>query len=125
MKNKNIDLQTFPENIYNLTVRQQVQNRHIKGTMEYKQYLEKLSLIGLKPSVLSPDVDVYELIQKYHKKGIYDPNKRDNSPREKVHTDTFVGWYWDMDTKQMTPTEWIKFVYSNKGVHIYPIKPET
>ena len=124
MRSNNVNLRTLPEDIYNLNVRQQVQNRHIKGTVEYKQYADKLSLLGLKPSILSSDVNIEEMVHKYHKKGIYDPNKRDNSPREKVHTGDFVGWYWDIDTKKMTPTEWIKIVYSSKGVHIYPIKPE-
>lgn len=105
-------------------MRRQVQNRHIEGTREHKQYLEKLVATGLKPSVLLPTVDIPALINKFHGKGIYDPNPKDNSPREKVDTGQVIGQYWDKDKNQYVDTTWIKIVYSKSGTHIYPIYPE-
>ena len=75
------------------------------------------------PSVLSENVDVAGLIQKFHGKGRYDPNPKDGSPREQVDTGEVVGKYWDYDENDLIETTWIEIVYSKYGVHIYPIRP--
>ena len=108
----------------NLTIRRQVQNRHIVGTKEYIQYVEKLSPYGLLPSILAEGVDVQNLVNKFHGKGMSDPNPKDNSPREIVDAKEFIGQYWNNREKKYIDTTFIKIVYSNQGVHIYPIRPE-
>ena len=114
----------MPEGNYNLTVRRQVQNRHIQGTAEYQQYLEKLSNTNFKPSFLLPTVNVDTLVKKYHKQGEYTPNPKDGSPREIVDTGEIIGQYWNNRTGQYEDTTFIEIVYSKKGVHIYPVFPK-
>ena len=123
------DLQRFaplslPEGNYNLTLRRQVQNRHIEGTREYQEYANRLSEKNIMPSKMPPSTDCQALVKEFHGKGIYDPNPRDNSPRERVDTGRIIGQYWDTDKNQFVDTTQIKIVYSKKGAHIYPIRPE-
>ncbi|MBR1728218.1 MAG: hypothetical protein IJ728_01655 [Selenomonadaceae bacterium] len=99
-----------------------MQNRHIEGTSEYQNYAEKLAEKGLKPSKLADNVDVAKLVKEFHGKGIYDPNPKDNSPREIVDTDRIIGQYWDNREYCYVYTTFVKIVYSKKGVHIYPIR---
>ena len=122
------DLQRFggqklPEDSYNLTVRRQVQNRHIEGTKEYQDYTARLSVAGFKPNKLSSEVDPQLLIREFHGKGIYDPNPKDNSPREKVDTGRIIGQYWDKGLNDFVDTTWLMLVYSKHGTHVYPIRP--
>ena len=111
----------IPDGEYNLTVRRQVQNRHIEGTAEYFQYAAKLAEKNLKPSILKSGVDVGELIRKFHGKGRYDPNPKDGSPREKVDCGEVIGKYWDYMEQQYFDTRFLEIVYSKHGVHVYPV----
>ena len=111
----------IPDMNYNLTIRRQVQNRHIEGTKEYQQYVEVLKNKGLKPSKLNSDVDVQALVKEFHGKGEYDPNPRDDSPREIVDVGKIIGQYWDKESQKFVDTSIVKIVYSKKGTHIYPI----
>ena len=113
----------LPDGEYNLTIRRQVQNRHIEGTKEYQQYVERLSATGFKPSKIFVDVNVNEVITKFHGKGIYDPNPKDNSPREIVDTGQIIGQYWNIEEKGYIDTSFVEIVYSKKGIHIYPVRP--
>ncbi len=107
-----------------MTVRRQVQNRHIEGTNEYKRYAEQLAEKGLKPSILLPSVVVAELIREFHGKGIYAPNPKDGSPREIVDTGRIIGKYWDKEENEYVDTTLIKIIYSKHGTHVYPIYPK-
>ena len=78
--------QKIPDGEYNLTIRRQVQSRHIDGTPEHEAYVKKLEPLGMKPSVLADDIVQKELINEFHGKGIYSPNPKDGSPREDVYT---------------------------------------
>ena len=115
--------QKLPEGNYNLTVRRQVQNRHIEGTKEYQDYEERLSNVDFKPSKLLPGIAAQKLVYEFHGKGIYDPNPKDGSPREKINIGSIVGEYWDTDENKYVDTSWIEIVYSKRGTHIYPIRP--
>jgi len=75
------------------------------------------------PSKLAADVDAQVLAKKFHGEGIYDPNPKDNSPREQVDTGKIIGQYWDNATQKYVDTAWIEIVYSKHGTHIYPIRP--
>ena len=75
------------------------------------------------PSKLSSNVDAQALVKEFHGKGIYDPNPKDDSPREQVDTGRIVGRYWDNATRKYVDTAWIEIVYSKRGAHIYPIRP--
>ena len=108
----------------NLTIRRQVQNRHIVGTKEYIQYVEKLSPYGLLPSILAEGVDVQDLVNKFHGKGISDPNPRDNSPREIVDAKEFIGQYWDIEENKYVDTTFFEIIYSKRGTHVYPVRPK-
>ncbi len=115
--------QKIPDGEYNLTIRRQVQSRHIDGTPEHEAYVKKLEPLGMKPSVLADDIVPKELINEFHGKGIYSPNPKDGSPREDVYTGRVIGQYWDKELKRMLDTFWCKIVYSKKGTHVYPIRP--
>ena len=104
----------IPDLNYNLTIRRQVQNRHIEDTAEYQQYVEKLEEKGLKPSKLNSDVDIQALIREFHGKGKYYPNPKDNSPREIVEVGKIVGQYWDMEKQKFVDTRKVMIVYSKK-----------
>ena len=117
------DAQPMPEGNYNLTVRRQVQNRHIEGTKEYQEYANRLSEKNIMPSKMPADTNCQSLVREFHGKGTYDPNPKDNSPREIVDTGRVIGQYWDTDKNQFVDTTQIKIVYSRKGTHIYPIRP--
>ena len=109
---------------YNLTIRRQVQNRHISGTKEYEQYVEKLEVDGMKPSILAHGVEPQQFVRQYHKTGVSAPSKRDGRPREIVDAGFIVGQYWDIEEQKYLDTTWAKIVYSKKGTHVYPIYPE-
>ncbi len=122
------DLQRFaarplPEGDYNLKVRRQVQNRHIEGTKEFQEYMKQKQGTIFKPSKMPPDIDAQALVNEFHGKGTYDPNPRDNSPREIVDTGRVIGQYWNNKTSEFTDTSWLMIVYSKKGTHIYPVRP--
>ena len=76
------------------------------------------------PSKISQGTDVQALVCEFHGKGVYDPNPKDNSPRERVDTGKVIGQYWDTDKNQFVDTTQMKIVYSKRGTHIYPIRPE-
>ena len=115
--------QRLPEGDYNLTIRQQVQNRHIEGTHEYQEYVARKIDTPFKPSKMPPDTDAQALVNEFHRKGIYAPNPQDNNPREKVNTGRIIGQYWNNRLGKFIDTTWLMIVYSKKGTHIYPIRP--
>ena len=111
---------------YNLTIRRQVQNRHIPGTKEYDRYVEQLKDLNLQPSVFHEGVtqkELERLVKKYHGTGMYDPNPLNGSPREKVDTGVFLGQYWDTKKGKLVDTTWLELVYSKHGTHVYSVKP--
>lgn len=114
-------LKKLPEGNYNLTIRRQVQNRHIEGTSEHRDYAAKLAQKGYKPSLLAKGVNAAELVSEFHKKGIYDPNPKDNSPREIADAGRIIGQYWDSNKGEYVDTTFIEIVYSKHGAHVYPI----
>lgn len=124
------DLQLFatgdklPEGEYNLTVRRQVQSRHIEGTKERAAYIENRRRNGqdTTPSYLLADVDPQALVKQYHGKGAYKPNN-DGTVREEVKADRVVGRSWDNKTGGYIDTRWFAIVYSKRGTHVYPIYP--
>ena len=117
--------QKLPEGNYNLTVRRQVQNRHIEGTTEYNNYIEENNKKrkSFLPSVLAPNVNVQDLINEFHGKGIFAPHPDGKQLRERVDTGRIIGQYWDYEEGKLVDTTWLMIVYSNKGTHVYPIYP--
>lgn len=113
----------MPEDDYNLSIRRQVQNRHIEGTKEYQDYVERKAGTPFKPSKMPQGTDAQALVNEFHGKGIYHPNPADNSTRERVDTGRIIGQYWNNRTRQFSDTTWIEIVYSKKGTHIYPVRP--
>ena len=116
--------QSLPEGNYNLRIRQQVQNRHIEGTKEYQDYVSRTAETSFKPSKMPVDTDAQALVNEFHGKGIYEPNPKDNSPREVVDTGRIIGQYWNNRQGKFIDTTWLMIVYSKKGTHIYPIRPK-
>ena len=116
--------QKLPEGEYNLTVRRQVQNRHIEGTREYNDYVERKVETTFRPSKMPIETDAQALVNEFHGKGIYTPHPADKSPREMVDTGRIIGQYWNNRVGEYIDTSWLMIVYSKKGTHIYPIRPE-
>lgn len=104
---------------YSLNIRQQVQNRHIRGTKEYEAYVEKLAELNLKPSIITYQ-DMQGLVNQYHGKGTQDKSVGAGSPREVVKVDFVVGQYWNKQRGMYIDTTAFKIVYSKKGTHIFP-----
>ena len=119
----NVGRERLPEGNYNLTIRRQVQNRHIEGTKEYQDYTERKSNTTFKPSKMLPDVDCQKLVNEFHGKGIYTPHRRDKHAQEMVDTGRIIGQYWNNRTGEFVYTTWLMIVYSGKGTHVYPIRP--
>ena len=117
--------QKLPEGEYNLTLRRQVQNRHIEGTREYNNYVEQNQKQGKSflPSKLSPNVNAQALVNEFHGKGIYAPHSDVKQRRERVDTGRVIGQYWDYEKGALVDTTWLMIVYSKKGTHVYPIYP--
>ena len=115
--------QPLPEGDYNLNIRERKQARHIEGTPEYLDYVRATEGTGFKPSKLPAGTDTQALVKEFHGKGIYDPNPRDGSARERVDTGRIIGQYWNRAANQYDDTSWLEIVYSKKGAHVYPNYP--
>ena len=118
-----IAAQSIPLGEYNLTINKAKQARHIEGTSEYSAYVNRAAPTGFKPSKLAAKIDAQELVNKYHGKGLYDPNPRDGSIRERVQANKVIGQYWDKAAGQYVDTDWFEIVYSKTGTHIFPTYP--
>ena len=126
----NFDIQRFggqplPPGNYNLTVRRQVQNRHIEGTKEHVNYIEqnRKKNKAYLPSEFFTNVNVQDLVYEFHGKGVYAPHPDSKQCRERVNTGRVIGRYWDYKEERFVDTTWIMIVYSQNGTHAYPIYP--
>lgn len=112
---------------YPLNLHKGRQNKHIPGTHEYKQYVEKLSKKGeFGPSRLTIDEETIKaLVEKYHGTGIL-LKKKDGSwrgvERITVHPDT-VGVAVNNLTGAEADTMVFTIRYSKDGYHIVPDYP--
>lgn len=78
---------------------------------------------GIMYSCLTGDIDPQALVDNYHGTGIPVPNLRDKSPREFIHAQRIIGWYWDWMDEKIIDTPWFKLVYTPKGTYVYPVRP--
>ena len=104
--------------VYPRVINRQKQNRHIIGTKEFEDYRKKLKKDGFEPSILRVDPD--EILKTYSGKGLIIVTG--GAPKESVKTNGYVGDYFDFDSKEYRPTEWVMIVYSKTGAHVYPKK---
>ena len=94
------------------------QNKHIAGTVEFKQNQEKMQKIGSEPSILI--VDAQSLVDKYKGTGtIY--FKGSSYPRELIDTGEIIGKSWVKVLNKYVETTKIEIFYSSTGVHIIPV----
>lgn len=103
------------------------QRKHIQGTLEYSQYVEKLKKIGqYGPSRLSVTQDgAQDLIDKYNGTGILGKRKDgswDNTEEITVH-EQIIGIAVNNITGAEAETTVFKIHYGKKGTHIVPGYP--
>ena len=112
---------------YPLKLHKGKQNKHIPGTHEYKQYVERLTQKGEHgPSRLTIDEEaVKALVEKYHGTGILLKRKDDHwreIERITVHPDT-VGVAVNNLTGTEADTMVFTIRYSKDGYHVVPDYP--
>lgn len=103
------------------------QNKHIEGTKEYAQYVERMHRDGRHgPSHISVDDDaIIELVQRYHGTGILlksDKGEWRGIERITTHQDA-VGVVVNNLTGDEADTTTFTIRYSKKGFHIVPDYP--
>ncbi len=108
---------------YKLTVRENIQKRHIEGTKEYLDYVARLEQKGskVKPSILS--VDAQALINRFAGTGRIIVQKKGGPPKEVIDAGTVVGKYFDEGSGKFLESTRAMIVYSSKGIHVYPAAP--
>lgn len=103
------------------------QNKHIVGTNEYKQYIEKLAKKQqYGPSRLEITIEqAQELVDKYHGTGKIKISKEGKWNNEEVILDnnTIVGTVVNNLSGAETKTTVFKIKYGKKGTHIVPDYP--
>lgn len=101
------------------------QRKHIKGTKEFNDYLEKN---GIPPSYLTIDeIKINELIDAYHGFGILklDKNNQVISSEVIIDNNDPIGYVIDNQTGKEIETTAFKIHYSKEGQHIVPTYPST
>ncbi|MBN6890073.1 SPP1 gp7 family putative phage head morphogenesis protein [Cytobacillus horneckiae] len=103
------------------------QNKHIDGTNEYKQYVEKYKKKGqYGPSVITITFEqIQNLIAQFHGKGeiIINKNGQWNNTEIILDNDTVIGRAINNLNGKDAETTVFKIHYSNDGVHIVPDYP--
>ena len=101
------------------------QNKHIPGTREFEQKRESMKRENPKsePSILTADAKM--LVDKYKGTGTVYQHPSSNYPRENVTVDFVIGKTWVKSMKKYVDSNALKILYSNKGVHIFPINTYT
>lgn len=99
------------------------QNKHIAGTHEYEQYVEKLKNAGeYGPSRLNGGLEFAQrLVDEYA--GTGEPDVRDDGSWrnvEKILADRTIGMVVNNVTGAEQPTTNLKIHYSKNGTHIVP-----
>ena len=106
-----------------LVILEQKQNQHIFGTEQFEQRrvqeLEKG--YGQSPSYLI--VDAKSVVDKYAGTGEISFRANEKYLREEIVLPEVAGYYWGRKEQKYFPTNKVKLVYSQKGVHVYPIFP--
>lgn len=103
-------------------VRKVKQEEHILGTEKWLS-LSKMEIAnGKNPkSFLFKSVDVQKLVDTYSGKGKLDYRKNSAYPIEYVTCADTIGKTFDLKHNKYINTKRIAIVYSNKGVHVYPV----
>ena len=118
---KRIQSDEFPK-----MIRQGQQNKHIEGTHEYEQYVQKFKDKGeYGPSrlTISPE-EVERLIQKYSGKGKISIESGEWQNYEIIiDCDKIIGIVINNWTGQEVPTSVFKLHYSKYGIHMVPDYP--
>jgi hypothetical protein len=107
-----------------LNVRQQKQQDHVLGSMEWKRRVTQSVKAG-EPleNAFYKDVDVQKLIEKSAGKGIMEFSGKQPYPKEYVNTDIIVGTAYDREQMKYLKSKRIAIHYSSSGTHAYPVPP--
>ena len=101
------------------------QQEHILGTPKWLSESKKEIAKGKNPkSFLFKNVDVQKLVDTYSGKGELKYRKGTPYPIEYVTCDNIIGKTFDKKFGKYINTRRIAIVYSQKGVHIYPVLSE-
>jgi len=96
------------------------QRKHILGTREFAQNLQKMQNQEPKsrPAILIADAK--KLVAKYKGTGTIKIPPGSQFPREIVDTDDIIGLTWVESMQKYVDTKRIAIIYSSDGVHVVP-----
>ena len=112
--------------VYPSGILQGRQDKHIKGTFEYKQEYKRLQAQTppAEPNFLLSHIVPQELVDKYKGTGLIKITKGSEYPREIIKADRNIGKKWIPRLKKHIDTDVFTIIYSKNGVHIYPANPK-
>lgn len=108
----------------NLNIKKEKQRDHIRGDEKWKKRVaEDLKNSKTPTSMFSEQTDIQRLTDGYAGKGkIVYRDEKQNYPIEYVNADHIVGKVWDSGLNKYVDTKRFVIRYSNKGVHLHPVK---
>ena len=121
LKYKDETLRQRIKESYNLKISQGLQDKHIKGTPNYNQEVEK----GNYKSYLLDGINPQELVNGYACTGRFIRIKKNDSwtHKEEIILDKDIGMTYNEDLQDYEFTNRLFIHYSkNKGVHIVPVR---
>ena len=124
-KNRDILKEKIANSELSKTINDQKQARHIPGTDEFNDYLQKRIYKGQKPQsyLTIPTEEAQKLVDKYFGTGIVviTTTKGGTSYTEFCNADRIVGKFF-IDN-QFRDTNRFQIIYSKRNAHIFPVKP--
>lgn len=118
---------TFKEKLskgeINTNIKKQKQTEHVQGTKKWKErLLRDLESKGTAPDIFMKDTDIQALLDRYAGTGIIRYRKGQQFPVEYVSADEIIGKCFNLGKGEYENTKRFAIRYSQKGVHLHPVK---
>lgn len=121
-------IQTFQNDLahgkINLNIKKEKQREHICGDTKWrKRIADDLKNSNTPTSMFSGNTDIQKLVDTYAGKGkIVYRDEKQKYPIEYVTSDHVIGKVWDSGKNRYVDTKRFVIRYSNKGIHLHPVK---
>ena len=103
-------------------IREQKQREHIDGTVERnKRIINDKNNNKTPSSYFDKDFDINKLYEKNRGKGLIITNPQGWAD-EYISVEDYVGYVYNVGTKQYQKVKRFVIKYSSKGVHLHPVK---
>ena len=107
------------------TINPKKQARHIPGTKEYEEYVERLKDKGQKPSILTlPQRELQKILLEREGEWERAPGAERSHEKWRVRLNRSVGLWYDKSGKGPAESNLLIVVPSNTGTHVYPGNPD-